>query len=204
MTQSYKRFIRIHPYYIHDKLPPIFLYEEALRPVNPNWINSLNLYKGQSTGGHYILQPSETGDFEMDRLRFWDYEVKKVRSLEIYAQRSNSGNLSMMIEEIKNNQEYSSYYIAKCIHLDTNNEVGTNINDTTLNHIDLAINIYDNSAYKQRINQSLSNGRVVDATYRIHLLRLEDVPFKLLINLSYLFFDNETLTEEWITEQFSN
>lgn len=204
MCQNYKKYIRIHPYYCYSKLPPMIFYEEALRPVNPNWIKTLNLFKGQSTGGHYILQPSETGEFEIDRLRFWDYEVQKVRSLEIHAQRSNSGNLSMMIEEIKDNQKYSSYYIAKCIHLETNNEVGTNIDDTTLNNIDLAINVYDNSAYEQRIIQSLSNGRVVDATYRTHLLRLENVPFRILINLSYLFFDSQVLTAEWISEQFSS
>lgn len=202
ICKDYRKFIRIHPYYYYDKAPPIALFEEALRPVDPNWIKTLNLFKGKSTGGHYILQPSETGDFKIDSLRFWDYKVRKIRSLEIHAQRNNSGNLSMMIEEIKDNPIYSKYYIAKCIHLDTDNEVGTNIDDTILNHIDLAINVYNKSAYKIRSKESLSDGRVVDATHRTHLVRLENVPFRTLINLSYLFFDNETLTKEWINEQF--
>lgn len=199
---NYKKYIRIHPYYSFNKMPLMYLKEEALRPVDPKWIKSLKLYKGQSTGGHYFLILPEEIKTEIDRLKFWEYSILRIRSLEVYAQRNNSENLSMMIEEVKDYKEFDEYFVAKCMHLDTSNNIGTVIDNAVLNHIDLAINVYDKTAFKERSNQSLSNGRIVDATYRIHLLRLEDVPFKLLINLSYLFFDTKVLTQEWISEQF--
>jgi hypothetical protein len=201
---NYKKYIRIHPYYSYEKMPPMYLKEEALRPVDPKWIKSLKLYKGQSTGGHYFLILPEEIKTEVDKLKYWEYSILKIRSLEIYAQRNNSGNLSMMIEEVKDYKEFDEYFIAKCIHLDTSNGIGTDIDNAVLNHIDLAINVYDKDVFKERSNQSLSDGRIVDATYRIHLLRLENVPFKLLVNLSYLFFDTQTLTKEWILEQFGS
>jgi len=108
----------------------------------------------------------------------------------------------MMIEEISEKKEYESYYIAKCIHLDSDNMVGTTIDNAILNHIDLAINIYDTETYAVRKIQSLAYGRVVDATLRTHLLRIEKIPFNVLINLSYLFFESQYLTREWILEQF--
>lgn len=73
-----------------------------------------------------------------------------------------------------------------------------------LNHIDIALNIYNAKAYEERKGQSLSDGRVVDATFRTHLLRLENVPFKTLIYLENLFFESQYLTKEWLTEQFGD
>lgn len=199
---EYKKYIRLEPYCYFEKLPPKYLKEEALRPVNPEWIKELRLYRGQSTGGHYILQEISEINSELDRRKWWDYDILGVRNLEIHAQRNNSGNLSMMIEEIKKYDENKNYFATKCIHLDTNDNIGTSFNNSYLNHIDCAINVYDNRAMKERILQSLSNGRVVDATFRTHILRFENVPFTFLLNLSSLFFDSVALTQEWITDQF--
>ena len=44
-------------------------------------------------------------------------------------------------------------------------EVGVKIDNAILNHIDLAINVYDSESYLKRKNQSLSEGRVVDAIF---------------------------------------
>lgn len=200
--KGYKKYIRIHPYLSYDKFPPIYFKEAAQRPVDPNWIKKLELYKGQKTGGHYFLYPVEEINNEMGRLMYLEYSILGIRSLEIYAQRNNSGNLSMMIEEMREYKEHNKYFVSKCIHLDTDGDVGVKIDDAILNHIDLAINVYDSESYLKRKNQSLSEGRVVDATFRVHLLRLEDAPFKILINLAYLFFDSEVLTREWIFDQF--
>lgn len=201
---NYIKFIRIEPYFCSDTMPPMYLREEALRPVNPSWINNLTLFKGGETGGHYILQNPIEIQNGLDGLKWWEYKILGIRSLEIYARRNNSGNLSMMIEEVSEKREYGGYHISRCIHLDSDNVVGTSIDNAILNHIDLAINVYNTGAYAKRKTQSLANGRVVDATLRTHLLRLENVPFRLLINLSSLFFESQSLIKEWITDQFEN
>jgi len=203
---KYKKYIRIHPYVCFDKIPMMIIQEEALRPIDPDWIKTLKLYRGQSTGGHYFLPNMDVEDIKDDytKLKWWEYSVRKIRNLEVHAQRNNKGNLSMMIEEINEENICNEYYITKCIHLDTDNDVGTDIDSAMLAHIDLAINVYDDNAYSERRSQSLANGRVVDATVRTHLLRFENVPFRILINLVNLFFDSQVLTTEFIMAQFSN
>jgi len=201
-----EKYIRLDPYFCSEKRPALYLKEEAQRPVNPNWINRLHLYKGQSTGGHYILQEPEitpgTKMSEEQKLKWWEYKVKGIRSLEIHAQRNNSGNLGMMIEEISDKLVCNGYYATKCIHMDSDNSVGTQFENAVLNHIDLAINVYSDKAFTERKGQSLANGRVVDASLRTHLLRFERVPFRTLIDMAILFFDSQVLTMEWITDQF--
>lgn len=201
-----EKYIRLDPYRCSVKRPPFYLKEEALRPVNPNWINKLRLFKGQSTGGYYILQEPEiipgTKISEEQRLKWWEYKIKGIRSLEIHAQRNNSGNLSMMIEEILDNPVCNGYYAAKSIHLDSDNNIGMQFGKAVLNHIDLAINVYTTEAFNERKKQSLANGRVLDASLRTHLLRFDGVPFRTLIDLSTLFFSSRVLTAEWISDQF--
>jgi hypothetical protein len=201
-----KKFIRLDAYYCSEKRPPMYLKEEVLRPVNPKWIDRLNLFKGQSTGGHYILQepefiPGITFSKEQ-QLKRWEYNFKGIRSLETHAQRNNSGNLRMIIEEIADKPICKGHYVAKCIHLDSDNIVGTQFKNAILNHIDLAINVYSTEAFNERKSQSLAYGRVVNASLRTHLLRFEGVPFRTLINLSTLFFSSQALTMEWISDQF--
>lgn len=66
---------------------------------------------------------------------------------------------------MKEYKEHNKYFVSKCIHLDTDVEVGVKIDNAILNHIDLAINVYDSESYLKRKNQSLSEGRVVDAIF---------------------------------------
>ena len=54
------------------------------------------------------------------------------------------------------------------------------------------------------MNQSLVNGKVVDANMRTHLLRFEKVPFVTLFKLTNLFFDSIVLLNDWIEDQFPN
>lgn len=203
--ENYRKYIRIHPYIQFESMPMMIIQEEALRPIDPHWIKTLKLYKGQSTGGHYFIpEINEDGIIDEDsRLKWWEHLIQGIKSLEVHAQRNNSGNLSMMIEEINEQKQFNEYYIAKCIHLDTDDDAGTEIDNAFLSHIDLAINVYDTNAFNERKNQSLANGRVVDATIRTHLIRFENVPFRILTNLAYLFFDSQTLTKEWLYDQFS-
>jgi hypothetical protein len=205
VCENYRKYIRIHPYVQFEDMPMMIIQEEALRPIDPHWIKTLKLYKGQSTGGHYFI-PEINEDSIVDedsRLKWWEHSIQGIKSLEVHAQRNNSGNLSMMIEEINEQKQFKEYYIAKCIHLDTDNDVGTEIDNAVLSHIDLAINVYDTNAFNERKNQSLADGRIVDATIRTHLIRFENVPFRILINLAYLFFDSQSLTKEWLSDQFS-
>lgn len=197
-----KKYIRINPYFCSEEFPIPYFIHEALRPVNPKWISRLKLYKGQSDGGHYFLQKPLEINSDEDRRKDIEYSFWGIRSLEIFVKRRYDGNLSMMVEEVTARLVHGEYYVAKCIHLDTDDDVGTNIDDVILNHIDLAINVYGFDAYEMRKEMSLSKGKVENASLRIHLLRLENVTFKALINLSYLFFDSEILTKEWISAQF--
>lgn len=201
-----KKYIKLDAYYCSQQRPPMYAKFEVLRPVNPKWINSLHLFKNKLDGGHYILQEPEiipgTKISAEQRLKFWEYKIRGIRSLEVHAQRNNSGNLSMMLEEIIDNPVCNKYYVAKCIHLDSDNNAGTQFENAVLNHIDLAINIYSAEAFAERKKQSLANGQIVDATLRTHLLRFDGVPFKTLINLSSLFFTSQILTAEWIADQF--
>jgi hypothetical protein len=56
----------------------------------------------------------------------------------------------MMLEEITDNPICNGYYIAKCIHLDSDNNVGTQFENAVLNHIDLAINVYSAEAFAEK------------------------------------------------------
>jgi len=58
----------------------MFLRHEALRPVNPFWIKNLTLFKGQETGGHYILQNPIEIQSKLDRLKRWEYSILGIRS----------------------------------------------------------------------------------------------------------------------------
>lgn len=93
--------------------------------------------------------------------------------------RSNSGNLHMMLEELNADLKVDKYYVAKCIHLDID-QAGTPFKDSLLNHIDIALNVYDKKSFEKRMNQSLIDGKVVDTNMRTHLLRFEKVP--LIVN----------------------
>lgn len=114
----------------------------------------------------------------------------------------------MMIEEIEehvnplNSQE--KYLIGRMIHLDSNATIGTNFKDAVLNHIDLAYNLYINTDADNRITEHLCYGKIQTATYRTHILRIEDIPFESLFKLSYSFFKSKTLTSEWLSNEFTN
>ena len=47
------------------------------------------------------------------------------------------------------------------------------------------------------MGDSLQSGKVRDATYRTHLLRVEDVPFPALFGFAEMFLKSQCLLAEW-------
>lgn len=208
VKDRYKTFVRVDPYVVLNKQPLKTVLEAVIRPIDPKWIKNLTLYSGNKTAGEYELQdplsyllPGEKRSFK-EQLAFYEYHLRHVRKLEVYAARGNTKNLHMMIEELKGQPEYKKYYVGKCIHLDTDDAVGTAYENAILNHIDLAINVYDKDAFEMREVQSLSQGKVTDATFRTHILRVEKVPFLHLPQIAADFLDSITLYLEWMDNMF--
>ena len=71
-----------------------------------------------------------------------------------------------------------------------------------MNHLDLAMNVYEGDARTARMAMHLRNGTVENASFRTHLLRVEGVPLSALLDLATMFFRSTTLTTEWIADQF--
>lgn len=194
-------FIRLDPTVKYSSKPLCQLNEEVLIPANPNWWKKLEIHRSNKEGASYALYPKEpTKDSYQE---FWEYNVKGIRRLDVVAKRNNSGNLSMMIEELSDKNSDSGIAIGRCIHLDTNDKIGTSFNDSTLNHLDLAINVYEVGAAKKRYDENLANGSVVEsATFRTHLLRIENIPLKSIFLFVLVFFQSKTLINEWFKDQF--
>lgn len=95
-----------------------------------------------------ILQKPDPSQKNRDYL--WDYMVHKIRKLEVTVNRGNSGNLSMMLEELPAIDEDKGFMMSRCIHLDTDEPYGTPFAEATLNHLDLAINVYFSDRMKER------------------------------------------------------
>ena len=208
IKDKYRIYVRVDPYVILDKEPPKALLEAIIRPIDPKWIQKLNLHPGNITSGEYVLQdplaysmPNSKPSPE-EQLAYWEYHIRHVRKLDVYAARGNNQNLHMMIEELKEEPECGKYFIGKCIHLDTDDAVGTEFANSILNHIDLAINVYNQYAFDVRKQQALSHGKVIDATIRTHIMRIEGVPFAHLPQIAADFLDSQTLYLEWMNNMF--
>ena len=195
--------IRIDPRGLYPQRPPQMAIECQIIPSKWQWWKNLTVYKGTHTGSSYILlgsDPHQHGDY-------YDYNVLNVRSLQEVVNRRNSGNLSMMLEELSefkhptdNNQ---GYVIGRMIHLDTDAQVDVPFEDAVLNHIDLAYNLYIENDAKIRMGQELCDGSTVQsATYRTHILRIEGIPFSSLFKIAQSFFKSRTRTDDWISSEF--
>jgi len=192
-------FVRLDPRFTAAD-PPALLQKAPLRPPKPDWWDTLDIRNGRFDGGHFILQEPGLGDLER-----WTASREYhngARSLELHAKRGNSGNLSLMIEELTCMAIPSSWVVGRCIHLDTDAKPGTNQEDATLNHLDLALNVYAGADGRTRLGQSLSDGRVQDATFRTHLLRVEGARFSAIAEFAWKFFSSSTLVAEWTAAQF--
>jgi hypothetical protein len=186
-------FVRLHPYRVPRSTSEQLLCENIVRPADPRWIHELKLHKNTTTGSRYDLAREEDP---------WAYLVRGVRKLEVFAKREPNERFSMMVEELAQ-RPGSPILIGRCIHLDSDAPVGTPFSEVTLDHIDLAINVYTGAARDTRLGQNLAEiGKVVDAVTRTHLLRADKVPFALLFGYAHLFFMSVPLTVQWCHDQF--
>jgi len=93
--------------------------------------------------------------------------------------------------------------IGRCIHLDTAAPLGTDPMTAKVLHVDLAINVYEDVRVEERLACDLSNGRIIDASCRSHLLRAENVPFNVAAVLSLLFFQSRHLRRDLFNNQLN-
>lgn len=202
-------YIRVEPYIVSDKEPPLPLRKAFLRPPNPKWIERLKIYPGRSEGCEIFLPELNVEDIGNDEKRFNQYEeynFKKIRRLETNASMKNEEkrkHFSMSLEELSEESLSEGMLIGRMIHLDAIDSYDIPFNEIRLNHLDLAINIYKDEQLTERMRGSLASGGVVaDASYRTHLIRVDNIMFSDLLNIVRLFFKSETMVEEWIDKQF--
>jgi hypothetical protein len=188
------RFLRLDAEQFHLEQPLMALREAALVPANPKWMETLALFPNTKTFASYIL---EDCDPKAARARYIDYHLGGVRRLEVIAQRRKPEYLSMMIEELPRADESNHSMVGRCIHLDTRAVVGTPMAKARLQHLDLAINVYQGADRAARMAGSLQDGKVRDATCRTHLLRVEDVPFPAVFSFAEMFLKSRILLKEW-------
>lgn len=197
--------VHVSPYHIY-KIDQTQSYIEkgVLRPINPKYINNFRLQKGY-TGGLYDFS------YMNDKLKHNEIYVRSFsicqttlvnsQGLEVIViERKN--DMSMMIEELVINRT-ENHLVGYCIHLDILNALGKNLTKMKINHIDLAINIYEGQDMLRRVDEKLCDGKkTTDATYRTHLLRIENIPFLDMIKIASMFLQSQCLVMDWIDDQF--
>jgi len=179
------------------KKPLQLLTEATLVPANPRWLPDFSLRKGMKDFAAYELQdrPISEGHGE-----YWDYHVRNLRRLEIHVQRRENKYLSMLIEELPRADDPNELMVGRCIHLDTCDPAFTPLGEVTMQHLDMAINVYAGDDRQRRFGQSLQHGKVQDATFRTHLLRIEGTPFVSLFAFCEMFLESKILLSEWLNE----
>jgi hypothetical protein len=105
----------------------------------------------------------------------------------------------MMLEELPNLHIDHELISARCVHLDTEDPVGTPFEKAVMKHLDLAVNVYGGQDKTRRWKSRLFEGKATDATFRTHVLRIKDVPLDSAFAFSIMFFRSETLLDELIT-----
>lgn len=198
-------YIRVNPHVVYSAQPPQRIYESQLVPPNPKWWHELSIYNRNHEGCSFFLDKSVDPEENMNE--YWEYHCNKIRRLDVIAKRDGNGNLSMMIEELTEEKNIVSptekYIVSRMIHLDTDATMGTSFLDAKLNHLDLAINVYTEINAENRLLENLANGeKVTDASFRTHLLRIENINFSDLFDFAYSFFKSKILVDEWIKTQF--
>lgn len=192
-------FVRLDPTVAWRTCPPQSLVETILSPANPRWWRKLSLHPRTGTGGTYRLDAPTNPQDDIDA--YWEYHVKHLRRIETSATRRKDDYLSMMLEEI---EESDDMLFGRCIHMDTTSLIGVTPDAAMLQHLDLALNVYTDSARSARLGDELCNGKVADASFRTHILRLEGAPVALLIPLMALFFKSRSLLRELLSDQFQS
>jgi hypothetical protein len=190
-------FVRLDPQQAWKQRPQQVLMETTLVPANPYWWRTLALHARETTGGKYELIPPTSPAENLGG--YWEYHAKGIRRLETIAQRKKADHLTFMLEELQ--EVRPGLLIGRCIHLDTSAAAGTSPAVARVLHADLAINVYEGTRVIDRIGSDLRTGKV-DATFRTHLLRVENVPFEVAALWSHLFFVSRELRRDLFADQF--
>lgn len=190
-------FVRLNPDIISDTRLPQFLTEELqINPYNIDWSSFLfndKLIKATE----YKLQNVELS--KKSATEYWDNKIRGIKSLEISTSKKDDYR-SFMIEEMIDKYADEQILIGKCIHFDRQNFNDNDLDNQVLDHVDLAINVYEKETRTTRLAESLKNGTIVDADYRTHILRVDNVPIKALPVFCLLFFGSISLTEKFIND----
>jgi len=190
-------FIRLDPFFFKHQQPRELLTEATLVPANRKWLGDFSLRKGMKDFALYALQDVSPQD---DPRGFWEYRMKGVRQLEIRVRRREKDYLTMMIEELSKQDEENSLMVGRCIHLDTRDPVGTPLAAVKVNHLDLAVNVYQGRRRQEHYSQTLKNGKAADASFRTHVFRIEQADFCSVFDFCQLFLRSQLLVDEWIQE----
>jgi hypothetical protein len=173
------------------------LMEEVIAPGRFDSLMRFDMYRGQTEYGEYVLQD---GPLVVEEARrYLDYHVEGIRRLEIQAERRKD-MLTMMIEELPAPDHADGLMVGRCNHLDTQMPNGTPIHDVKLSHLDLALNVYEGDARADRFGRRLKEGKVTDASFRAHLMRIEGIPLLTLLPICAGFLRSEILLREWISD----
>lgn len=195
--------IRVEPGGLYDHKPKSLVLECMVVPPKWKWWKNLTIYTGTFSGSEFILLGNDVHNLA----DYQDYHYHHVRKLQVVVKRRDADYLSMMVEELSEfnhpTDSRKKYVLGRMIHLDSSAKYGIPFEEAKLTHIDLAYNLYIDADADIRINQSLAMGKKVqDASYRTHVLRVEDVPFNTLFKFAIAFFKSKYLTEEWISTEF--
>lgn len=195
--------IRVEPGRLYDHKPKSLILECMVVPPKWKWWKNLTIYKGTFSGSEFTLLGNDTANLA----DYQDYHFHHVRKLQVIVKRRDADYLSMMVEELSEfchpTDARKKYVVGRMIHLDSTAKYGTPFEDAILKHIDLAYNLYIDGDAVNRMAQSLATGSMVQsATFRTHILRVEDVPFNTLFKFAIAFFKSKYLTEEWISTEF--
>lgn len=198
-------YIKVNPHLVYTTQPQQKLFESQLVPPNPKWWHELSIYNRSHEGCSFFLDKNVNPKENYNE--YLEYNCKNIRRLDVVAKRDGNGNLSMMIEELTEQKNIVSptekYIVSRMIHLDTDATIGSSFHDSKLNHLDLAINIYTGNNAENRLSENLAYGeKVTDASFRTHLLRVENTNFSDLFAFAYSFFKSKTLVDEWKKTQF--
>ncbi|MCR3906659.1 MAG: hypothetical protein NUK62_06540 [Tenericutes bacterium] len=197
---EYPFYIKLdNEYYSPSRNALSSLEEAAINPSNPKWTESFSIHNGLFEGASYELREDNDDEMDIGKKCFKDNDyLRGIRRIESIAKRKNNGRFSMMIEELS--IEYG-ILVGRCIHLDSQDPIGTNFFEAILSHIDYAINVY--GEIHNRLNIRMDKKEKYDASLRGHLFRIENYPFYKLPDLTYLLFKSKLLTEDWATATFN-
>ncbi|CUT12649.1 hypothetical protein BF49_3729 [Bradyrhizobium sp.] len=190
-------FVRLAPDRFDGQKPPMMLTEAVIAPGRFDALMKFDMYPGQREYGEYVLQKDALDP--KNPAPFIDYEVERLRRLEIRAQRRGD-IVSMMIEELPAPDAPDGLMVGRCIHLDTHAPNKTAIRDVKLSHLDLALNVYEGAVRSERFGTNLKDGKVTDASFRTHLMRIEGIPLLTLLPICAGFLRSKSLLGEWLKD----